>query len=171
LHNAVVAWNTLHIGPIVGQLRAEGQVIDDEILGLTTPLIIRKDRPVFFLVRRFQICNSWIMSPVDSPLSRPVNLPLSGAVTQTFAPWIELTVNVGQSSNPAMEKDALSVASYGKQLGRIGDVLIVLLKHIDLSGLSADEEDAIIDLKCMLHEIAKKKEAQGAKHILWPDLK
>src|SRR6201987_171370 len=25
LHNAVVAWNTLHIGPIVGQLRAEGQ--------------------------------------------------------------------------------------------------------------------------------------------------
>jgi len=26
LHNAVVAWNTLHIGPIVGQLRAEGQV-------------------------------------------------------------------------------------------------------------------------------------------------
>jgi TnpA family transposase len=37
LHNAVVAWNTLHIGPIVGQLRAEGQVIDDEILGLTTP--------------------------------------------------------------------------------------------------------------------------------------
>jgi hypothetical protein len=38
LHNAVVAWNTLHIGSIVGQLRAEGQVIDDDILGLTTPL-------------------------------------------------------------------------------------------------------------------------------------
>jgi TnpA family transposase len=38
LHNAVVAWNTLHIGNIVGQLRAEGQVIDDDILGLTTPL-------------------------------------------------------------------------------------------------------------------------------------
>ena len=34
----MVAWNTLHIGPIVGQLRAEGQVIDDDILGLTTPL-------------------------------------------------------------------------------------------------------------------------------------
>ena len=33
----VVAWNRLHTGPIGGQLRVEGQVIDDEILGLTTP--------------------------------------------------------------------------------------------------------------------------------------
>jgi hypothetical protein len=55
-----------------------------------------------------------------------VNLPLSGPVTQTF-PWTNyITINVGTSSNPAIEKDALSdVASYGKQLGRIGDALIV----------------------------------------------
>ena len=45
LHNAVVAWNTLHIGPIVGQLRAEGQVIDDDILGLTTPLFRKHVNP------------------------------------------------------------------------------------------------------------------------------
>jgi TnpA family transposase len=45
LHNAVVAWNTLHIGPIVGQLRAEGQVIDDHILGLTTPLFRKHVNP------------------------------------------------------------------------------------------------------------------------------
>jgi hypothetical protein len=45
LHNAVVAWNTLHIGPIVGQLRAEGQVIDDDILGLTTPLFRKHLNP------------------------------------------------------------------------------------------------------------------------------
>jgi hypothetical protein len=111
------------------------------------------------------------MSTTNPPSSGPVNLPLSGAVTQTFAPWINLTVNVGQSSNPAIEKDALSVASYGKQLGRIGDALIVLLNRIKLTGLSPDEEEAIVDLKCMLHEIAKMKQAQGAKHILWPALK
>jgi Tn3 transposase DDE domain len=45
LHNAVVAWNTLHIGPIVGQLRAEGHVIDDDILGLTTPLFRKHLNP------------------------------------------------------------------------------------------------------------------------------
>ena len=33
---------SLHIGPIVGQLRAEGRVIDEDILGFTTPLF-RKD--------------------------------------------------------------------------------------------------------------------------------
>ena len=28
LHNAMVTWNTLHIGPVVEQLRAEGHTID-----------------------------------------------------------------------------------------------------------------------------------------------
>src|SRR5262252_5956082 len=45
LHNAVVAWNTLHIGSIVSQLRAEGQEIDDDILGLTTPLFRKHVNP------------------------------------------------------------------------------------------------------------------------------
>jgi hypothetical protein len=97
------------------------------------------------------------------------NLPLSGGVTQTF-PWtMYFTINLGQSSDPAIEKDALSVASYGKQLGRIGDALIVLLKHVELVGtLSPDEEAAIRDLKSMLNEIANKKATHGAKLVLRP---
>ena len=95
-----------------------------------------------------------------------LNLPLSGAVTQTF-PWANyFTINVGQSSNPEIEKAALSVASYGKQLGRIGDALIVLLRHVDLGKLSPEEETAICDLKSMLNEIASKKLVHGAKHVL-----
>jgi hypothetical protein len=95
------------------------------------------------------------MSGVNSPLSGPVNLPLSGGVTQTFAPWVNLTVNVGQSSNPSIETDALAVASYGKQLGRIGDALIVLLKHFEhMEKLSPAEKQAISDLESMLNEIA-----------------
>jgi hypothetical protein len=39
LDNAVVAWNTLHIGPIVGQM------IDDDILGLRTPLFRKHVNP------------------------------------------------------------------------------------------------------------------------------
>jgi hypothetical protein len=95
------------------------------------------------------------------------NLPLSGAVTQTF-PWSIFTINLGESSNPAIEKDALSVASYGKQLGRIGDALIVLLNHVELVGLSPHEVDAIRDLKSMLNEIANNKVAHGAKLVLRP---
>jgi hypothetical protein len=99
-----------------------------------------------------------------------VNLPLSGPVSQTF-PWTNyITINVGTSSNPAIEKDALSdVASYGKQLGRIGDALIVLLRHFPHEDkLPDDEKKAIADLKSMLHEIANVKERHGAKSVLRP---
>jgi len=39
LHNAVVVWNTLRIGEVVTQLRAEGHVITDEDLARTSPLL------------------------------------------------------------------------------------------------------------------------------------
>jgi len=68
-------------------------------------------------------------------------LPLSGDAVQTINPWTAffspigsqfglININLGQSSEPNVEADVLSdVASYGKQLGKIGDALIVLLKH------------------------------------------
>jgi hypothetical protein len=109
-----------------------------------------------------------------------VYLPLSGAVTQAFNAWSSffsslgntinfLTVNVGSSTNPDAEKQILTVASYGKQLGRIGDALAVLLKYLpsDLK-LEPDEQRVITDLKAMLNDIANVKEQSGAKHVLWP---
>jgi TnpA family transposase len=39
LHNAVVVWNTLRIGEVVTQLRAEGHMITDEDLARTSPLL------------------------------------------------------------------------------------------------------------------------------------
>lgn len=103
-------------------------------------------------------------------MEQDVHLPLSGNVTQSIFP---LTINVGRSSDQAAEQDALTVASYGRQLGRIGDAMIVLLNvlHDRLENLKPDEAKAIVDLKCMLYEIANKKQDHGAKHILWPDLK
>ena len=91
-----------------------------------------------------------------------IRLPLSGDVTQTF------NINIGESSNPDIERDAICKASYGMQLGRIGEALIVLLRHVKLADLSADEADAIHDLKCMLHEIANVKKKHGAKLVLAP---
>ena len=45
LHNAVVAWSTLHIGRVVEELRAEGYVLDEATLALTTPLFHKPINP------------------------------------------------------------------------------------------------------------------------------
>ncbi len=45
LHNAVVAWNTPHVGPVVEELRKEGYAIDDATLSLTTPLFRKHINP------------------------------------------------------------------------------------------------------------------------------
>lgn len=35
----MVAWNIIHVGKLVEQLRSEGVTIDDATLSLTTPLL------------------------------------------------------------------------------------------------------------------------------------
>jgi hypothetical protein len=92
-------------------------------------------------------------------------LPLSGNVTQSINPFTaffspNITVNLGSSSNPPVEAQVISdVASYGKQLGRIGDALRVLLTHFHPRGeLTKHEEKAINDLKRMLDDIADVKD-------------
>jgi hypothetical protein len=103
-------------------------------------------------------------------------LPLSGDVVQTISPWTAfmspigsqlglINVTIGQSSEPAVEADVLSdVASYGKQLGRIGDALIVLLAHFHpATPLTKEETAAIDDLNEMLHRIAGVKDKHQRK--------
>jgi hypothetical protein len=102
-------------------------------------------------------------------------LPLSGNVTQTINPRTIffnpmggqlglINVNLGTSSNPPVEQQVLSdVASYGKQLGRIEDVLAVLLAHFRPERALTDAEDkAIHDLKRMLEDIADVKSRHAA---------
>ena len=79
------------------------------------------------------------------------------------------TVNLGQSSDPETETAALSVASYGKQLGRIGEALAVLLRHLPPNAnLDKDEQRAIDDLKAMLEEIADVKQRHRAPFVIRP---
>jgi hypothetical protein len=105
-------------------------------------------------------------------------LPLSGDVVQTISPWTAfmspianqyglVNVTVGQSSAPAVEADVLSdVASYGKQLGRVEDALVVLLDHFrPAAQLTKEEADAIGDLKEMLDRIATAKEKHKCKAL------
>ena len=93
-------------------------------------------------------------------------LPLSGNVSQTINPWTWLfnpvgsqvglvNIELGKSSDPAAEEEILTdVASYGRQLGRIGEAMRVLLDHFSPARpLTADETKAIEDLREMLAEI------------------
>jgi hypothetical protein len=69
-----------------------------------------------------------------------------------------------------VEEEVLSdVGTYGKQLGRIGDVLIVLLAHFHpRAPLKPDESKAIDELKAMLEQVADIK-AKHARPAVRPE--
>jgi hypothetical protein len=100
-------------------------------------------------------------------------LPLSGNVTQSINPWTMLfnpvgsqvglvNIDLGQSTQPEVEQEVLTdVASYGKQIGRIEEALIVLLDHFNPSRpLTAQEQQAIDDLR----ELADRIKAVKQRH-------
>ncbi|PSJ36575.1 hypothetical protein [Allosphingosinicella deserti] len=69
-----------------------------------------------------------------------------------------ININLGQTPRPDIEQKILDeVGSYGRQIGRIGDALQVLMDHIPLDGLDADEKDALAVLRGELAEIRKIK--------------
>ena len=97
-------------------------------------------------------------------------LPLSGNVTQSINPWNWffnpvgsqvglINIELGRSSNPAVEQEVLDeVASYGKQLGRIEDALMVLLDRFQPEKqLSPEQQRAVDDFKALVKEIAEVK--------------
>jgi len=103
------------------------------------------------------------------PCMPTFKLPLSGDVVQSINSFTAfmtggqfglININMGQSSEPEVEADVLSdVATYGKQLGRIGDALIVLLAHFHPRQPLTDEEtDAIAALNELLEKVADVKE-------------
>lgn len=98
-------------------------------------------------------------------------LPFSGDVSQIISPWTSwfsafgsqiglININLGRSSAPEVEREILDdVGSYGRQLGRIGDALAVLLKHFHPDEpLDEKEEKALRALRVMLDQIGDIKE-------------
>lgn len=72
-----------------------------------------------------------------------------------------VNINLGQTSHPEIEQKVLEdVGSYGKQLGRIGDALEVLIDHVRLDGLTQAETDKLDILKGQLAEIRKVKQRE-----------
>jgi hypothetical protein len=75
-----------------------------------------------------------------------------------------INVNLGQTPRPDIEQAVLDeVGSYGRQLGRIGDALEVLIDRLEPAKLSRDEADAIAILKGQLAAVRKIKHRERAK--------
>jgi len=75
-----------------------------------------------------------------------------------------INIDLGATPRPDIEQDILDeVGSYGRQLGRIGDALDVLIRHVDLKGLSADEQDALDIVQGQLAEIRKIKRRERSQ--------
>ncbi len=69
-----------------------------------------------------------------------------------------VNIHLGRTPSPEVEEQILDdVGSYGRQLGRIGDALEVLLRHVSLEGLTKQEEDALSILKGQLAEVRQIK--------------
>jgi hypothetical protein len=87
---------------------------------------------------------------------------------QAINPWTFLqqgaqfgfiNIDLGQTPHPETEQMILDdVGSYGRQLGRIGDALEVILNHVKLEGLSQAEKDALAILRGQLAEVRKVKQ-------------
>jgi hypothetical protein len=69
-----------------------------------------------------------------------------------------INIDLGHTRQPELEHAILDdVGSYGRQLGRIGDALEVLINHIELDGLSTAEGDALAALRVQLAAVREVK--------------
>ncbi|NOT41876.1 MAG: hypothetical protein HOP13_15450 [Alphaproteobacteria bacterium] len=94
--------------------------------------------------------------------------PFTGDVMQTINPWTWVfNVNLGNSGAPEIERLVLDeVGSYGRQLGRVGDALAVLVKKARDPGYAFTEKDnnALDDLLSQVRAVDDvKKNYRGRR--------
>jgi hypothetical protein len=95
-----------------------------------------------------------------------INLPLSGAVNQWFRNTFQMfcttfNIVIGKTNSPEVETRILdSIGSYGRQIGKICDVIQILLKCVDgvkLQKCSEAEKNVIKEFEVMVFQINKLK--------------
>lgn len=105
-------------------------------------------------------------------LSQPFRVALAPEqLWQAINPWTfdwqgaqigNVTIDLGHTPKPELERKLLDeVGSYGRQIGRIGDALEVLVRHFDQASLKPEERDALAILLGQLAEIRKVKAGAG----------
>ena len=74
-----------------------------------------------------------------------------------------INIDLGNAGKSDLERKLLDrVGSYGRQLGRIGDALEVILKHVKLGDLKPEEQDALDILKGQLASVRQVKAERRA---------
>ena len=74
-----------------------------------------------------------------------------------------INIDLGAAGESDLERKLLDrVGSYGRQLGRIGDALEVILKHVKLGDLKPDEQDALDILKGQIAAVRQAKAGHRA---------
>jgi hypothetical protein len=69
-----------------------------------------------------------------------------------------VNISLGQTPRPDIERTLLDeVGSYGRQIGRIGDALEVLMRHLDRARLTPEEKDVLAILEGQLAQVRKVK--------------
>ncbi len=105
----------------------------------------------------------WIQRVLDGN-----RLPLSGDVEQWIKAWGEvvsqiglLNVNVAGSGDPQLEKTLSSRYSYGRELGRMLDMLAPLVSEQRDLLVQRVGESKVSDFEHMVDEITKLKREMG----------
>jgi len=100
-------------------------------------------------------------------------LPLSGDVVQAINPWSWVfrpaggqfglvNINLGKSADPDLEQRILDdVGSYGRQLGRLGEALELLLDHVNPERLDARERAVLEDFRLQMAQVKRLKAQHG----------
>ncbi|MGZ3304983.1 MAG: hypothetical protein ACXU8U_03900 [Asticcacaulis sp.] len=99
----------------------------------------------------------------------PLNLAPNTLTQPILSGWSMFTVNEGNSSAPATEQRVVAQASYGRQIGRMMDVVEVLLTEADRSGWSAEAAKAVKDfetLKASIDDIKRKAQEDRQARLI-----
>jgi hypothetical protein len=74
-----------------------------------------------------------------------------------------INIDLGNTAESDLERRILDkVGSYGRQIGRLGDALEVILKHVKLGDLKPDEQDALDILKGQVAAVRQAKAGHRA---------
>ena len=100
------------------------------------------------------------MAAKTQSLFGPVTFP-SGDVSQPWSWWYQfapVTINQMKTPRPDTETHLVrNVASYGRQLGRMQDVLAILIDRLDPQSLDSNGKAAVNAYQEMSNEIAAAK--------------
>lgn len=90
------------------------------------------------------------------------------ALTQAINPWnTVVNINSNNSGAPEIERAVLTKYSYGRQLGRLNDVVALLVKRLEDAKLplSSEEERAIAEFTALEADVDRMKKAALAHRV------